>query len=96
MVKFFVVDTQLMVNAIMGQDWIHSIKGVVSTLHQLLRFQSLDGTYTIDIRGDPMRDHQCFNLDSGRSVKRLSTEKLSRIENRKAKIGEWILEDVDQ
>ena len=41
MVKFFVVDTQSTVNAIMGQEWIHSIKAVVSNLHQLLRCQSL-------------------------------------------------------
>ena len=32
-VKFFVVDTQSTVNVIMGREWIHSIKGVVSTLH---------------------------------------------------------------
>jgi len=37
-VKLFVVDTQSMVNAIMGREWIHSIKRVVSTLHQVLRY----------------------------------------------------------
>src|SRR5690606_21872563 len=42
MVKCFVVDTQSTVNVIMGQEWIHSIKGVVSTLHQVLRCQSPD------------------------------------------------------
>ena len=36
-VKLFVMEPQLMVNVIMGREWIHSVKGVVSTLHQLLR-----------------------------------------------------------
>ena len=95
MVKFFVVDTQSTVNAIMGREWIHSIKGVMSTLHQVLRCQSLDGAYTINIRGDPMRDHRYFNLDSGGRVKRLSKEKLSRMEKGKAKIGKEMLKEAD-
>ena len=69
---------------------------MVSTLHQVLRCQSLDRTYTIDIRGDLMRDHQCFNLDSGGRVKRLSKEKLSRMEKEKAKVEEEISKEVDQ
>ena len=76
-VKFFVVDTQSNVNAIIRRKRIHLIKGVVSTLHQVLRCQSPDETYTIDIRGDLMKDHQCFNLDYGGRVNRLSAEKLS-------------------
>ena len=95
-VKFFVVDTQSTMNAIMGRDWIHSIKGVVSTLHQVLRCQSPDGTYTIDIRGDPMKDHRCFNLDSEGKVKRLSAEKLSQMEKGKAKVGEETSEEANQ
>ena len=35
-VKFFVVDTQSTVNTIMGWEWIHSIRGMVLTLHQEL------------------------------------------------------------
>ena len=95
-VKFFVVDTQSTVNSIIGQEWIHSIKGVVSTLHQVLRCQSPDGTYTIDIKGDPMKDHRCYNLDSGGRMKRLSAEKLSRMEKEKAKVGEETFEEADQ
>ena len=51
-VKFLVVDTPLAMNVIMGKEWIHAVKGVVSTLHQMIRCQSLDGLYTIDIKGD--------------------------------------------
>ena len=37
MVTFFIKYTSMAVNVIMGQEWIHSIKGVVSTLNQVLR-----------------------------------------------------------
>ena len=50
----------------------------------------------IDIKGDLMRDHQCFNLDSRGKVKRLSEEKLSWMEKGKAKVGEGLSEDLDQ
>ena len=95
-VKFFIVDTQSTVNAIMGREWIHLIKGVMSTLHQVLRCQSPDKTYIIDIKGDPMKDHWCFNLDSKGRVKRLSAEKLSWMEKGKAKVGEETSEGTDQ
>ena len=94
--KFFVVDTQLTVNVIMAREWIYSVKGVVSILHQLLRCQSPNGTYTIDIKRDPTRNHRCFNLNSRGKVKRLLEEKLSRMEKGKTKVGEEILEDADQ
>ena len=51
-VKFLVVDTPSAMNVIMGREWIHAVKGVVSTLHQVMRCQSLDGLYTINIKGD--------------------------------------------
>ena len=33
MVKFLVVDTLFAMNVIIGREWIHTVKGVVSTLH---------------------------------------------------------------
>ena len=32
-VKFLVVDTHSVMNVIMAREWIHAVKGVVSTLH---------------------------------------------------------------
>ena len=95
-VKFFIVDTRSTINAIMGREWIQSIKGVVSTLYQVLRCQSPDGTYTIDIKGDLRKDHRCFNLESEGRVKRLLSEKLSRMGRGKAKVGEETSEGADQ
>ena len=51
-VKFLVVDTLSAMNVIMGREWIHDVKGVVSTLHQVMRCQSPNGLYIIDIKGD--------------------------------------------
>ena len=80
----------------MGREWIHSIKGVVSTPHQLLRCQSLDGMYTIDMKGDIKRNHRCFNLGSRGKVKRLSEEQLKCLEKGKAREEEEILKDTDE
>ena len=51
MVKFLVVDTPSAMNVIMGREWIHAVRCVVSTLHQVMRCQSPYGLYTIDIKG---------------------------------------------
>ena len=36
-VKFLVVDTPSTMNVITRREWIHTVKGVVSTLHQVMR-----------------------------------------------------------
>ena len=51
-VNFLVMESRSAFNAIMGRGWVHAMHGVVSTLHQVMRCQSLDGRYTIDIQGD--------------------------------------------
>ncbi|PON42640.1 hypothetical protein PanWU01x14_280340, partial [Parasponia andersonii] len=51
-VDIVVIDCQSSFNIIMGRGWIHAMHGVASTLHQVLRCLSRDGTYTIDIKGD--------------------------------------------
>ena len=52
LVNFLIIEYRSAFNAIMGHGWIHAMHGVVSTLHQVMRCQSPDGKYTIDIRGD--------------------------------------------
>ena len=59
-VKFLVVNTPSAMNVIMGREWIHAMQGVVSTLHQVMRWQSLDGLYTIDIKGDQSHNQRCY------------------------------------
>ncbi|PON48671.1 hypothetical protein PanWU01x14_235480 [Parasponia andersonii] len=60
-VDFIVVDCQSSFNVIMGRGWIHAMHGVASTLHQVLRCQSKDGTYMIDIKGDQASARKCFS-----------------------------------
>ncbi|XP_062098818.1 uncharacterized protein LOC133804692 [Humulus lupulus] len=50
-VDFLIIDSTTSYNAIMGRNWIHQMQGVVSTLHQVMRCQSLNGRYTVDIKG---------------------------------------------
>ena len=50
-VDFLVINCHSAFNAIIGRAWIHSIQGVMSTLHQVMMYRSPDLTYTIDIRG---------------------------------------------
>ena len=51
-VNYLVIESRYVFNAIMGRGWIHAIHRMVLTLHQVMRCQSPDGRYTIDIRGD--------------------------------------------
>ena len=53
-VNFLVIESRSTFNAIMVRGWIHAMHGVVSTLHQVIRCQSPDGRYAINIRGDQM------------------------------------------
>lgn len=52
LINFLVVECRLAFNAVIGKGWIHAMQGVVSTLHQVMRCQSLDGNYTINIRSN--------------------------------------------
>ena len=36
--------------------------GVVLTLHQVMRYQSPDGKYTVDIRGDQSQARRCHSI----------------------------------
>lgn len=96
MITFFIVDTPNTINAIMGCEWIHSIQGVVSTLHQLIRCSSPDGQYTIDIKGDSMKKRRCFNVESIGKIKRLCQEHLNHAEEKKAKAIEEDAENFNK
>ena len=60
-VNFLVIKSRSTFNAIMGQGWIHTMhRG--STLHQVMRCQSPDGRYTIDIHGDQSQARKCHMI----------------------------------
>ena len=62
LVNFLVIESRSVFNVIMGQGWIHAMHGVASTLHQVMRCQSPDRQYTIDIRGDQSQARKCHMI----------------------------------
>ena len=80
MIKFFVVDTHSSMNVIMGREWIHAVKGVVSTLHQVMRCQSPGGLYTIDIKGDQSQNRRCYTVENKEGgVRRMTNHQIEKI-----------------
>lgn len=58
-VEFIVVNSSSPYNAILGCNWLHSMKAVVSTLHQCVQFIGESGRQET-IRGDQMASKKCF------------------------------------
>ena len=61
-VNFLVIESKYAFNAIMGRGWIHAMHRVVSTLYQVMRCQSPDRRYTIDIHGDQSQTRMCYTI----------------------------------
>ena len=74
-VNFLVVECKSAFNAIMGRGWIHAMQGVVSTLHQVMRCQSPDGTYTIDIKSDQSQARRCHFVHQSEGASTSGTKK---------------------
>ena len=55
--EFLVVQESSPYNAIMGRDWLHRMKTVPSTLHQKLRFPTIEGI--MEMNGDQVATKQC-------------------------------------
>ena len=55
--EFIVVKASSPYNAIMGRDWLHRMKAILSTLHQKLRFPIADGV--MELNGDQVAAKQC-------------------------------------
>ena len=85
-VIFLVVDTPSAMNMIMGREWIHAVKGVVSTHHQVMRCQSSDGLYTIYIKGDQSQNQGCYSTENKeRGVQKMTNHQIERFDKAKAK-----------
>lgn len=85
-VKFLMVDTPLAMNVIIGREWIHVVKGVVSTLHQVIRCQSPDGLYTIDIKGDQSQNRRYYSTENKeRGARKMTNPQIKRFDKAKTK-----------
>lgn len=56
--EFVVVDISGPYNVILGRNWLHGMKAIASTYHQLVRFIGRDG-WQEEIRGDRLAAKQC-------------------------------------
>ena len=52
------VDIPSPYNAIVGQEWVYRMKGVVSTLHQVIKVATPKGVETL--YGDHIATRQCY------------------------------------
>ncbi|XP_059289342.1 uncharacterized protein LOC132042850 [Lycium ferocissimum] len=58
---FYVIEGDMKYNALLGRPWIHSMRAVPSTLHQLLEFPTLEGIKTI--RGEQPAAREMFVVE---------------------------------
>jgi len=56
-IEFMVVDTDSPYNIILGRNWIHKMKAVPSTYHQLIKFPTPSGI--MQVRSDQVSAIQC-------------------------------------
>ena len=71
-VNFLIIETLLSMNMNIRREWIHDVKEVVSTLHQVMRCQSTNELYMIDIKGDHNQGKSCYNIIHGQEVHKLN------------------------
>ncbi|XP_059635908.1 uncharacterized protein LOC132278103 [Cornus florida] len=60
--SFVVVEIYPSYNLLIGRGWIHKVQGVPSTLHQVMRCLSPDGSKVIDIHGNQVAANECYSV----------------------------------
>lgn len=78
MVEFVVVNTTSPYIIIMGRSWIHSMKRILSILHQVMRYVSDKGT-VFDIKGRSVGNTEMCKCCFKRSIRDGGGKKLSQI-----------------
>ncbi|XP_070035687.1 uncharacterized protein [Nicotiana tomentosiformis] len=71
--KFHVIEGDMRYNALLGRPWIHNIRAVPSTLHQMIKFLTPDGVKTI--RGEQRATKEMFTIDEVIPISSLSMSK---------------------
>ena len=71
--EFYVVDMESSHNAILGRSWLHMMKTVLSTYHQLVRYLTL--IRTADIRGKHAMSRTIFAIARKKSGLKSKTTK---------------------
>ncbi|XP_059664227.1 uncharacterized protein LOC132310001 [Cornus florida] len=60
--NFILTEIHPFYNLIMGRGWIHQMRGVPSTFHQVMRCLSPDGKEVINLWGDQVAAKECYML----------------------------------
>ncbi|XP_059633363.1 uncharacterized protein LOC132276107 [Cornus florida] len=98
METFVVVEIHPSYNLLMGRGWIHRVRGVPSTLHQVMRYLAPDGTKVIDIHRDQVAAKECYSVTMKhagkgkapiRSIDQFRPERTTRV-------GERLVEEEKQ
>ncbi|GMP73163.1 hypothetical protein CsSME_00030995 [Camellia sinensis var. sinensis] len=85
--EFTVIDTPSPYNIILGRPWLHAMRAVPSTLHQLLRFPTEHGIEVV--RGDQLQAKNC-SMAAMKSTYSIREPKKAEIEDEDVEV----LEDV--
>ena len=59
-VQFLVVGDLSPFNAILGRTWLHYMKAIPSTYHQMVSFLTEDGQ--VDLYGNQLAARQCYQI----------------------------------
>ncbi|XP_059310070.1 uncharacterized protein LOC132061234 [Lycium ferocissimum] len=66
--KFYVIEGDMGYNALLGRPWIHLVRAVPSTMHQVLKFLTPDDIKTV--RGEQQAEKEMFAVEeSVRTIK---------------------------
>ncbi|XP_070029955.1 uncharacterized protein [Nicotiana sylvestris] len=74
--KFHVIEGDMRYNALLGKPWIHSIRAVPSTLHQIMKFPTKDGVKTV--YGEQHAAKEMFAVHDSAPVSTPSTSEKSK------------------
>ncbi|XP_070010266.1 uncharacterized protein [Nicotiana sylvestris] len=76
--KFHVIEGDMRYNALLGRPWIHSMRAVSSTLHQMMKFPTKDGVRAV--YGEQHTAKEMFAVHKLASVSAPSISKKSKDE----------------
>ncbi|XP_070040249.1 uncharacterized protein [Nicotiana tomentosiformis] len=79
--KFHIIEGDMRYNALLGRPWIHNMKAVPSTLHQVMKFPTSDGMKTV--YGEQHAVKEMFAVDEGTLIPTLSVSERSSTKDRR-------------
>ncbi|XP_059287609.1 uncharacterized protein LOC132040940 [Lycium ferocissimum] len=79
--KFYVIDGEMRYNALLGRPWLHIMRVVPSTLHQMLKFPTSEGVKIIHGEKPPAKE--MFEVEEAVQTPKKAPEDANEMENAK-------------